>query len=297
MNYTLFGYNNPSGAFFYELIVGKSVEVWGRSKPKEVHTDFVYCDLRSDPINNVKRIKGVLVSFSPIWLLSSYLSRVSDEQPEQLKDLRGIVAISSSSYMTKQYAFSDYDKSLSARLNNAHTLLISLCTTLRINCRVLAPTLVYGEKFGFRDQNISRIIKLMRVMPIILIPKSTGSRQPIHASQLARVVHRFAEDIIRGQEDGNHPVVLPLGGDEILSYSQLLERIQESLPKHDPAKQCRLIAIPNRLFLTFCSPLLPVNTRLFEAIMRVNSNLSGFSTASSLLAEEQKRFPIQPFSY
>ena len=297
MNYTLFGYNNPSGAFFHELIKGESIEIWGRDKPKNIDNNFVYCDLSADLENQMREIKGILVSFSPIWLLAKYLMKVWIEQPDRLKNVDGIVAVSSSSFITKRFAFSDYDKSLAARLSDAQTSLIHICETLDISCQILAPTLVYGSICDFKDKNISKIVGLMRLMPLILLPESPGYRQPIHASELARIVHRMAENMMQDKKNNRHPVILPLGGDEILDYSQMLARIQTALPVRDAARNCRLVLIPNKLFLSFFSLLLPFNTRLFEAIMRINSNLSGFATASSLLGEEEKTFPIQPFFY
>lgn len=297
MIYTLFGYGNPSGAFFYELIAGESIEIWGRRKPQEIPTGFVYCDLNSNLNNPEIDLKGLLVSFSPIWLLSKFLTRVWLEHPERLKNLCGIIAISSSSYITKQFAFSNYDKGLASRLNDAHLSLISLCNLLGISCQILAPSLVYGTILGFRDQNVSKIVRIMRLMPVIMLPESTGTRQPIHASQLANVVHKFAGDMINDKLDPSYPQVLPLGGDEVLSYTQFIARIRDSLPLEDIGRKCRIVAIPNRVFLSACSPLLPINTKLFEALMRINSDLSGFKTASSLLAEEAKAFPILPFPY
>jgi hypothetical protein len=297
MNYTLFGYNNPSGAFFYELIKERTVEIWGRNKPEDINANFIYCDLTADLENQMREIQGVLVSFSPIWLLSKYLMKVYNEQPDRLKNLYGIVAVSSSSFMTKRFAFSDYDKTLAEKLDNAHTSLIEICEELDISCQILAPTLVYGSVYCFSDQNISRIVGLMRLMPIILLPESTGYRQPIHASELARIVHIMAEDMIQDKKNSRLRVILALGGDEILSYSQMLARIQSALPVRDAARKCRLISIPNRLFFLLFSLLLPINTRLFEAIMRINTNLSGFTPASSLLGEKEKTFPTQPFLY
>lgn len=295
MTYTLFGFNNPSGAFFYELVKGSTVEIWGRNKPKDLDRGFVYCDLVLGPVNQVGELKGVLVSFAPVWLLSEYLMRVWNEQPERLKKLCGVIAVSSSSYMTKRFAFSDYDKILATKLNDAQTLLIHFCKSLDIGCQILAPTLIYGTKGTFRDQNISKIIKVMRLMPVIFVPKSTGMRQPIHASQLAKVVHKMAEEMLQDKECGRYPVILPLGGDETLSYGQMLARVQESLPIRDTGRRCKLITISDRIFLVFSSLLLPINTKLFEAVMRINSNLSGFTSACSILAEEPKSFPLLPF--
>jgi hypothetical protein len=296
MTYTIFGCNNPSGAYFRDLASISSVEIWGRTKPIDGNSKYVYCDLKAEPEYPIHNIRGVLVSFAPIWLLSEYLSKVSVEQPESLKDLKGVIAVSSSSYLTKQFAFSHYDKNLARSLSEAHATIIHVCQSLKIHCQILAPTLVYGLKDGFKDRNISQIIKIMRFFPFVFLPKSTGLRQPIHASQLAQVAHNMAERILEGTWQNGNPLILTLGGDEIMSYSHMLTKIQRSLPINDAGRRCRLIEIPDRVFLIFFALLLPINTKLFEAIMRINSDLAGFSKANNLLAEKPKDFPVLPLS-
>jgi hypothetical protein len=296
MTYTIFGCNNPSGAYFRELVSNSYVEVWGRKQPDEKYTNYAYCDLTLPPSYPMNDIKGIVVSFAPIWLLAEFLYRVSVEQPGSLKDVTGVIAISSSSYLTKQFAFSNYDKSLARSLNKAHSTIIDVCRDLKIHCKILAPTLVYGQKNRFKDRNVSQMIRIMRYCPFIFLPKTTGLRQPIHASQLAHVAHEMAARMLEGTWGNGSPLILTLGGDESMSYSQMLGRIRSSLPDNDPGRRCRLIEIPDRLFLLLFAPLLPINTKLFEAIMRINSNLAGFSKASDLLAEEPRVFPILPLS-
>ena len=104
MIYTVFGCNNPTGEFFCELVATAPIEVWGRKRPRDLSIKFVECDLTADfplPLNS---IRGIVVSFAPIWLLSEFLTRVFIEQPEKLSGLKGIIAVSSSSYLTKRFA-------------------------------------------------------------------------------------------------------------------------------------------------------------------------------------------------
>jgi len=296
MTYTIFGCNNPSGAYYRELVSSSSVEIWGRKEPEDGNANYIYCDLLLPPKHPINDIKGVLVSFAPIWLLSEFLSRVSVEQPDSLKNLTGVIAVSSSSYLTKQFAFSNHDKSLARSLSKAHATIVDVCKVLNIHCQILAPTLVYGSKSKFKDQNVSQLIRIMRYFPCIFLPRTTGSRQPIHASQLAQVAHEMSTRMLEGNWEGGKPLILPVGGDEIMSYSHMLTRIQKSLPHNDAGRRCRIIEIPDRVFLMIFAPLLPINTTLFEAVMRISSNLAGFSKTSDLLQEKPRAFPILPLS-
>jgi hypothetical protein len=272
MRYTIFGCNNASSAYFLQLIEGSQIEVWGRNEPLLEDVTFIQCDLSMQPQQSLNNIKGLLISFAPIWLLAEFLVRISVDQPEKLVELTGIVAVSSSSYITKQYAFSEYDKGLAASLN-----------------------LVYGSINGFSDRNISSIVKLLRRAPLLFLPRNSGLRQPIHASQLADVVYGKVKSI-------QHPInriestVLTVGGDEILTYTQMILKVQMSLPVRDVGRRCRIIELPNRVFYLFAAGILPINPKLFEAIMRVTSNLAGFSLASQLLGVEPKTFPVLPLS-
>lgn len=292
MNFTVFGCNNPTGSYFLELVEGSSVEVWGREKPLYKDVGFVFCDLTLPPQNSLS-IKGMLVSFAPIWLISKYLAKAAVVNPSMVRDMTGVVAISSSSYLTKRFAFSNYDKQLSESLSNAHSLLLDVSKSLNIGCHILAPTLVYGSHSGFRDRNISTIIRLIRSMPLIMVPKKTGLRQPIHASQLAQVTLKKVKDhSYRWNIDDAEPCTL--GGDEIISYTEMIIRIQASLPMGDIGRRCKVIEIPERLFFLLIAGVLPINTRLFEAILRLNSNLAGFVKVSAMLGVEPRMFPVLP---
>jgi len=296
MEYTIFGCNNPSGEYFRELVALAHIEIWGRKKPSDPSVRFVDCDLTKGLPRTLDDIKGLVVSFAPIWLLSDFLTRVSIEQPEKLRELKGIIAISSSSFLTKRFAFSNYDKSLAFSINMAQEDIIRLARFLGIDCQILAPTLVYGCKNSHRDRNISKIITILRRLPVVVLPKGTGLRQPIHASQLARVAHIKAKKILSGEWNSSEPYVLPLGGDEILSYAHMLKKIKYSLPHNDRGRRCTIIEVPDRVFLLIVSFILPFNTRLFEAIMRMKSDLAGFSKTSDLLACKHEDFPVLPLS-
>lgn len=296
MNLILFGSNNPSGAAFLEICRKYPTETWGRRPSANMAVKHIYCDLTELTQESIRPIEGILVSFAPIWLLAPYLMHLSRNKPESLRNLQGIIACSSSSFITKKFAFNSYDKELSFKLNQAHEILKDLSTQIQIPCQILAPAMVYGQVSDYSDMNISRIIHLLQILPFILLPKTIGLRQPIHASQLASVAKRQAEKMMSDHWQSDEPAIIILGGDMIISYREMIIRLKACLDNEDPGKKCRIIAIPDRLFLFIVAPLLPINPKLFEAIMRIRSNLSGFTMAYEILEELPKDFPVLPLA-
>ncbi|MEY4353082.1 MAG: hypothetical protein RLZZ609_1323 [Cyanobacteriota bacterium] len=290
----LFGANNPSGAAFLDLAHRTSIKTWGRKVVTTQGVSHIYCNLSELPPVNLQPIKGVLVSFAPIWLLASFLKAIARNQPEVLNDLVGIIACSSSSFVTKRFAFSQHDRNLVFRLTEAHNSLAQTCSALKIPLQVLAPTLVYGAISNFQDKNISKIIRIMRCTPAVLLPSYSGMRQPIHASQLAVVAKYQSDKMLSKQWTSTEPLILSLGGDDIFSYENMLIKIKENLASNDPAKHCKIIRVPDRLFYFCASPLLVFDPKLFESVIRVSSNLSGFTRVCDIIGEDPKGFPILP---
>lgn len=296
MMFILFGSNNPTGASFLNMCSRNLVETWGRKSIENSRVSHTYCDLSEIPTKTLKPLNGVMVSFAPIWLLGPFLAHVIKDHPDAVKNLRGIIVCSSSSFLTKRFAFNRHDKELSQRLQKAQNLIANISTELSIPFQILAPTLVYGQANDYVDRNFSKLIQLMRLSPFILLPKTTGLRQPIHATQLAKVAYKQAEKMLSGSWTSNEPSLLTLGGDTILSYESMILKIKNATKKDDPARNCLLLSIPDKLFFLLIAPLLPFNPKLFEAILRINSDLSGFTKAHQILVEEPSVFPVYPLS-
>jgi hypothetical protein len=292
MKIMLFGSSNPSGSAFLDLLPDQNVEIWGRKASTNCKYPHVYCDLSGDWSALQQSMRGILVSFGPIWLLSSFLADLHKNRPEHLHDLDGVVACSSSSFLTKRFAFNQFDKDLATRLYNAHSLLKNVCNALAIPCHIVAPTLVYGRVNGFTDKNLSKIIGLMKKVPFILLPRTTGQRQPIHAIQLARVMKQQTDKIILGEGESNNSDIIVVGGDETLTYEGMIVQLKHSLSANDPAQKCRLIKIPNRLFYLLSLPILLWNPKQFEALLRIQSNLSGFQRSHEILVTTPQQFPV-----
>lgn len=236
------------------------------------------------------------VSFAPLWHLAPFLEHLRQQRPERLRGLRGVVACSSSSALTKRFAANPFDRDLVRRLREAEQSLASSCAALGVPCRILAPTLIYGQAGGYGDRNLSRLLGLMRRLPLLPVPARSGLRQPIHARQLARSALAVVDRLEREGARCDLPAVLPLGGDESLSYSAMLEQLRQATPPGDPARRCRFLRLPPRVLLWLAHPLLLLSPKAFEAMQRTQADLAGFTQAHELIGEPPEPFPLAPLA-
>jgi len=298
----LFGASTPSGAAFLEAAIGRDVTVVGRQCPLGwPQEQFLPLDL-TDTAAPTPTLDGVLVSFAPLWHLAPFVANLlRDHQVggpqkrhgQKHHGLTGVVACSSSSVVTKRFAANNFDRALVRRLEQAEDALEQACQNAAIPCRILRPTLIYGQAGGYGDRNLSVLINAMGRLPLLPIPSHTGLRQPIHAKQLAGVALLLAD----------HPEAAPsrlnLGGDESLSYGTMLRRLQaaaQAQNPRDPASRCHLLPLPMRLFHLLAAPLLPLAPKHFEAVLRIEADLAGFTPAHSLLGTEPQPFPMPPLA-
>jgi hypothetical protein len=96
--------------------------------------------------------------------------------------------------------------------------------------------------------------------------------------------------------DPSLPERIAVGGDITLSYAQMISALQQAQPLGDPARRCRLLPIPNRLFFLLAAPLLLLSPKAFEALLRMGANMSGFTAAHQLLGSEPQPFPVLPLT-
>ena len=76
----------------------------------------------------------------------------------------------------------------------------------------------------------------------------------------------------------------------------MISALQHAQPVDDPARRFRLLPIPNRLYFSLVAPLLPRSPKDFEAVLRISSNLTGFTPAHQLLGREPQPFPVLPLA-
>ena len=287
----LFGASTPTGeAFRWQASSKKplqAVKAYSRHNPELTHLDFRNPEsFRPEP----QEEDSIWVSFGPIWLLASFLEALEQERPEILNSLKGVIACSSSSASTKRYAFNAYDKELAQKLRSSEERIQTLCQRHSIHATIIRPTMIYGHVGPYQDSNISRLSKAIATYPFILFPKESGKRQPIHASQLAAIAMKMAADIQTNPLDA--PKLLEVGGDESLSYFEMLKRLQVSRDKASQQWECKLFRIPNRLFFFLAAPIALFSLKRYEAILRIGADLAGFTPAGSLLKQPPALFPV-----
>jgi hypothetical protein len=204
------------------------------------------------------------------------------------------VACSSSSVITKRFAFNRFDRDLVQRLSFSQDLLMRTCKELKIPCRIVAPTLIYGRVGAHGDRNLSQLLQWMRRFPLLPLPADTGLRQPIHASQLAAVVITLVMALVSPTDGTPTSDLISVGGDDTLTYHELLLRLQQQCEASDRARRCRLVAMPAWLFRCLAAPLLLAAPKGFEAVMRIQVDLAGFLPAHRLVGEDPRPFPVLP---
>ena len=308
MQLHLFGAATPSGEAFRQL-TRSTHQGWQRPaytrQPADQLGNVHWADFSHPADFRPAGVPGgpaIWVSFGPIWLLAPFLEQLAAHHPERLSGLCGLIACSSSSALTKRFAANHVDRELAARLIGAEELLLTTSRDLQVPCRILRPTLIYGQVGPYGDRNLCRLLQLMRRLPLLPLPSETGLRQPIHAVQLASVALTLADQVAHSGVDGaaSEPHAMPelitLGGDERLSYTAMIKALQMALPPGDPARRCRFVPIPNRLFFSLAAPLQLCSPKAFEAVLRMGADLAGFTPSHQLLGQPAQPFPVLPLA-
>ena len=287
----LFGASTPTGEAFRRQAsckkLAQQIKAYSRHDRKLVNLDFR--NPESFRLDSTEA-DSILVSFGPIWLLAGFLEYFEQKKPEVLHKIKGVIACSSSSASTKRYAFNAYDKGLSQKLRSSEELIQTVCQQNSIYSAIIRPTMIYGQVGMYQDSNISRLSKAIATYPFIIFPKDSGKRQPIHANQLAAIALKMATDIQTNALSSS--LLLEVGGDEELSYFTMLQRLQSSSSREGKKRQCKLLTIPTQLFFFLAAPIALLSLKRYEAILRIGADLSGFTTASSLLQKSPVVFPL-----
>ena len=236
--------------------------------------------------------ENIIISLAPIWLFSKFIKALEAKNKEIIKNISLIIAVSSSSIITKKYAFSDYDKGLVKRLEKAELQLLKLHEINNFSIDIIRPTMIYGNIKDTKDKNINVILSILRRMPIILLPANSGERQPIHAKQLAYLIF-YRLNLFFNRKINNHSQnLLNVGGDITMNYYTMIKNLQKSLQKKDKGRFCLIIQVPKNIFFFCLSFLLIIKPKLYESILRISTNLSGFQEVHKLTSSEKSDFPI-----
>ena len=234
-----------------------------------------------------------LISFASVWLTEKFLKIYSNDNNNDFKSIKGLILFSSTSAVTKRFASNNFDKNLSKKIINSENEIISLCKRNNINCFIIRPTIIYGNYKNISDKNLTIVLGFLKKLPICFIPSSTGLRQPIHFSQLSKLTYFLLDKLILMKNGHKRNIqIIEVGGDEELNYSDMLERLINSKLNKSNIK-CKLIKIPNLLFYLIIFPTLIFKTKIFEALLRIKSDLSGFPKCSSYMDDNLIKFPFE----
>ena len=155
---------------------------------------------------------AALIHTAPIW--------VSPRFAESLRADR-IIALSSTSALTKAGSASSKEREVSRILRESETALAQTCAQTNAPLTIFRPTLIYGAGMDMNVTSIARFIKALRFFP--MIGAGSGLRQPVHAQDLARACLTALENPATFGKTYN------LGGGETLAYRKMVERIFRGL--------------------------------------------------------------------
>ena len=291
MNIYLFGKTSLSGEVFYKYFNLKQknykIHSFSRDEKKGHKTDLRIPNSFS-PVNNQN---FMIISFAPIWHLADFLDYLFYHENSCLKNLKGIIACSSTSAVTKRFEFNTFDKDLAKKLSISENKIISISQKLNINCQIIRPTMIYGSFKQIQDNNISKILYIMRNLKIVFLPSNSGFRQPIHAYQLAEVVYFLMLKSLKSKTKISNNLI-NLGGDIVLNYYQMIVTLKNSVGKNDSARKCIVLKIPNRFFFILILPVMIFSPKSFSSLSRICSNLSDFKKACEITGNKPRSFPF-----
>ena len=294
----LFGATTLSGEAFAQLeeLKNSDFRLITYSRKSKHHYNFDLLNPNSFKLKSLEN-QFILINYSPIWLFAPFLQSLFNSNKNNLDKLKAVITCSSSSIETKKYSTNEHDKKLFKNLNKSEKIINNICCSLNVNCLVVRPTLIYGIVGKYSDNNLCKIVSFMEKLPVLFLPKVNGLRQPIHAFQLARIIFKYVKEFSFANKSKSLIKTITIGGDTTLSYLDMIKNIQKQLPVKHPAKKCKLITIPNKLFTTLSFPIFWLSPKLFDSILRINANLAGFIPAHKILETKPLEFPINNKSF
>ena len=289
----LFGVSTEAGKYFKKEYKKYLHQTKLTSFSRSNNTD-TYFDLTSSlyPKELSIRDETLIISLAPIWLfvpfLKNYISKINQ------KKIKGIIVTSSTSINTKKYSWNKFDKKLYSELSNWEDELIKINKKYNLKVTIVRPSIIYGDLGYEEDKNFSFIVKLMRKFIFLPIPRDTGIRQPIHYSQLINCILKISKSYLKSSLKSKGELnIIDIGGDEEISYENILWRIQENLKTDRRLSRCFLIKIPNRIFFLILSPIILISPKYYESILRISINMGGFEPSYKINGAKKSKFPVR----
>jgi nucleoside-diphosphate-sugar epimerase len=240
-----------------------------------------YCSGRQAPEGNANRFLWVppaesptdaerVISLLPLWLLA--------ERMDVMANCRQLIAFGSTSSLIKEHSRDPREQAVAARLKWAETTIADRCKQRGTTWTILRPTLIYGAG---RDRNITAVAQFIsrwRFFPVAW--PGTGSRQPVHAADLAMAAVACLDHPAASNAAFN------LGGGETLPYRAMIRRIFHAMGR--PARILYLPAILPALVMRLVGMHGEFSPALFH---RMNMDLAfDFSSASNAFGYNPRPF-------
>tara|TARA_B100000212_G_scaffold342082_1_gene327495 strand:- start:1179 stop:2108 length:930 start_codon:yes stop_codon:yes gene_type:complete len=285
-------------------LVGRAFILENNSKFKIIPYSRFNKKYRYLDISNFETFKNIeqkhidnsfIVSFAPVWITSKFLQNLMSFNSKYVKKLKGVLLCSSTSVKTKRFSVNKKDKQLVNLLLNEEKKIKEFCFKNEIPCIIIRPTMIYGQVDNIYDKNLYKVSNLFRKLPVVFIPASTGYRQPIHAIQLAKLFEFYLNQFTFQNKFKAYFEIIEVGGDEILSYKEMLKRLLHNQSGYSIKSKTKLITIKNFCFYIFIFPILLFKPEIFEMLFRIGADLSGFPSYSSLTGHKAVKFPYSKY--
>ena len=117
MNIYLFGKTSLSGEVFYKYFNLKQKKYKIHSFSRNQNKGHKINLNNPDSFSLINNEEFIIISFAPIWHLADFLDYLFYQKNSCLKKLKGIIACSSTSAITKRYEFNTFDKNLAKNLS------------------------------------------------------------------------------------------------------------------------------------------------------------------------------------
>jgi nucleoside-diphosphate-sugar epimerase len=188
-----------------------------------------------------------IASLGPLDAFADWLTRIPWPA-----GLRRVVALGSTSVLTKCESAAASERALAARLAAAELRLEALAGKHGVRVTVLRATLIYG---GGADTiaRIARFALRWRVYPQLLGAAGKALRQPVHAADLARACANALDTEGSGFRAYNLP-----GGETLTLNAMIARTARQACPSALP------LPVPLTLLLALarCSRRLPMSSAL-----------------------------------
>ena len=166
------------------------------------------------PDDDLPLLEDVICTI-PIWHLSKY------EGALLRCGVRRLVAFSSTSITTKSDSMDQKEKDVVRRLQEGERWLESFARSNDVACLIVRPTIIYGGHFNRSIRLVQNMIRTLGVFPFH-IPEN-GTRQPIHADDLAQMAVGWINSKVTGVE------MVSVAGRDVLSNRSLMELLFRSV--------------------------------------------------------------------